>query len=82
MQTKQVKDLQDPKYILVQDELEKQAVLESINIPTGYRNDYGCLLVEVLDGEYGEVWAIDWAIDSYVPYLSETAIDFSEGQNP
>jgi hypothetical protein len=74
MQAKQVRDLQDPKYILVQDELEKQAVLESINIPTGYRNDYGCLLVEVLDGEYGEVWAIE----SFVPRLTETAYQINQ----
>ena len=66
---KQIRDLQDEKYHLVQDELEKQAILESIGISSGYRNDYGCLLVEVLDGEYGEVWAID----RYIPYLNETA---------
>jgi hypothetical protein len=71
MQVKQIKDLQDPKYILVQDSQEVAAVLDSI----GYRSEKefqsscGCLLVEVLEGEYGEVWAID----SYVPYLSETA---------
>ena len=69
MNTKLVRDLQDPKYTLVQDELGIQAVLESINIPTGYRNDYSALLVEVLDGEYGEVWAIK----RLMPFLNETA---------
>ena len=60
-----VRDLQDEKYMLVQDSQEIDAILDSI----GYRcgNSIGCLLVEVLDGEYGEVWAID----RYIPYLNE-----------
>jgi hypothetical protein len=67
METKQVRDLQDEKYTLVQDLHEVDAVLDSIGYCGG--NSIGCLLVEVLDGDYGEVWAIDRRI----PYLSETA---------
>jgi hypothetical protein len=67
MQAKQIKDLQDPKYILVQDSQDVQAILNSIGL--SWHDATGCLLVEVLDGEYGEVWAID----SFTPYLTETA---------
>jgi hypothetical protein len=70
MKTKQVRDLQDEKYTLVQDSQEIKAVMESI----GYKYPLfgglpSCLLVEVLDGEYGEVWEID----GFTPFLTETA---------
>jgi hypothetical protein len=67
MNTKQVRDLQDEKYTLVQDPQEVAAVLDSI----GYQSDtssFGSLLVEVLEGEYGEVWATSL----YIPYLDDT----------
>lgn len=67
MTTKLVSELQDSKYNLVQDSQEVDAVLDSIGYHGG--NSIGCLLVEVLDGEYGEVWAID----RYIPHLNETA---------
>ncbi len=70
MNKKLVRDLQDDKYTLVQDSYEVDQVIESLGLHTTLSDHrVGCLLVEVLDGEYGEVWAID----SFIPRLNETA---------
>jgi hypothetical protein len=69
MKTNLVRDLQDEKYTLVQDSQDVRAVLDSIGYSKRRRNSIGCLLVEVDDGDYGEVWAIDRS----VPLLTETA---------
>lgn len=65
-----VSDLQDGKYILVQDSQDVVGVLDSI----GYHGDenIGCLIVEVLDAEYAEYGEV-WAIESYVPKLNAIA---------
>ena len=64
--TKTVADLSDPKFTLVTDPFEIDHVLENI----GSNRDYciGCMFVEVIDGDYGEIWACERT----VPYLSET----------
>jgi hypothetical protein len=64
--TTTVRNLSDPKFTLVTalDEIER--VLSDLNL-----SEYivGCLFVEVVDGDYGEVWGI-W---SRIPYLTEVA---------
>jgi len=55
MKTKLISELQDEKYQLVTDSREVEAILESIG-QTGHNDDTHGLLVEVLDGQYGEVW--------------------------
>jgi hypothetical protein len=65
--TCKISDLQDEKYLLVTDSEEIAHVIDSI----AENQDYviGCMFVEVLDGEYGEIWASE----QFVPYLSATA---------
>ena len=62
-----IRNLQDEKYTLVTDSQEIAHIVDSI----GENQDYviGCMFVEILDGEYGEVWASE----QFVPYLSATA---------
>lgn len=62
-----VADLECPRFSLVQDSQDIVAVLESI----GYTGDdnIGCLFVEVLDGDYGSVYAVE----SFVPKLHSIA---------
>lgn len=62
-----VADLQCPRFTLVQDSQDIVAVLESI----GYAGEesIGCLFVEVLDGDYGQVYAVE----SFIPRLHAIA---------
>lgn len=53
---KYVRELEDPKYILVQTDYEVWSILESIGMPERYCQ---YLLVVVGDAEYDEVWALD-----------------------
>ena len=64
----QVKDLQDSKYQLVSDSQDIEHILNSIG-QTNEIECYGCLIVETLDGEYGEVWGIE----SNIPRLKAIA---------
>jgi hypothetical protein len=67
MQEKLISELQDSKYHLVTDSQDVEGVLESIG-QEGFDGDG--LLVEVLDGEYGEVWGFHGC----VPRLNKTAV--------
>lgn len=49
---------------LVQDSQDISATLESIGAPND--GEFGCLFVEVLDGDYGQVWGQS----TFVPYLN------------
>ena len=48
--------LQDDKYTLIQNDRDLSALLDYCGIPTEYREDITAAVVEVLDGDYGEVW--------------------------
>jgi hypothetical protein len=64
-----VKHLQDKRYTLVNDSQDIVATLEQIGRSDCLEDNFGCLLVEVLDGDYGQVWGIA----SNVPYLDAIA---------
>jgi hypothetical protein len=53
--TKKIADLQVPKYRLFTDAKEIAWVIEFIGADP--RLEIGCMFVEILDGDYGEVWA-------------------------
>lgn len=53
---KYLRQLQEDKYTLIQNDTDLAAVLDYVGIDPEYRDDITGALVEVLDGEYGEVW--------------------------
>jgi len=61
-----VSDLpEDQSFALVQDSQDVRATLESIG-KLNELDDVGCLFVEVLDGDYGSVYALE----RYIPTLN------------
>jgi len=58
-----VQDL-NKDYIYVQDSQDIKAILEMVGQP-GPTKDYGCLFVDVWEGEIWEVWGLE----SNIPYL-------------
>jgi hypothetical protein len=59
-----VEDLQNNlSFDLIQNSQDIKHILESIGIIDN--GNYGCLFVEVLDGEYGEIYGCS----SNIPYL-------------
>lgn len=74
MENRLVKDLQDNKYILVQNDIEVNEILESIGLK---KYEYRCLLV-MLDSsgsEFREIWGVDGLpyLDTYAECLKEIA---------
>lgn len=65
---KKVRDLQDPKYSLVQNDTDIKEILDMVGVKDEF-DTWGCLLVAAGDGEYDEVWGIE----SNIPYLHYTA---------
>jgi len=63
-----IADLSDPKYNLITDSQDVQRVLESIGKRRQLKHFDG-LFVEVLDGDYGEVWGFS----GIVPLLGKIA---------
>ncbi|WP_033399355.1 DUF6839 family protein [Thermus islandicus] len=62
--------------VLIQDSQEIQSVLEHIGWPEA-AEWYGCLFVELGDGEYRRVWGVE----RFVPYLEERAeLLYEEGK--
>ena len=64
---KYVRELENPKYILVQTDYEVRSILEFIRLPGGY-----CQypLVVAGDAEYEEIWALDSVrLDSQVELI-------------
>lgn len=53
---KYLRQLQGEKYTLIQTSQDLDAVLDYVGIDPEYREDITGAVVEVLDGEYGEVW--------------------------
>ena len=60
-----VSDLEGLELTLVQDSQDMEAVFDLIGLPAAERSEWGCLFVEVLDGEYGKIYAVEGS----VPYL-------------
>ena len=58
----QVKDITD-EFVLITDEQEIRAVGDSIGAPD-IADEFGCLFVEINDGDYGQIWgcmsAVPW----------------------
>lgn len=61
---KYLRQLQDEKYTFIQNDTDLAAVLDCVGISPEYREDITGALVEVSDGEYGEVWLTE----SCAPY--------------
>lgn len=55
--TKKIADLQGPKYRMFTDPKEIDWVKEFIGAKPEL--SIGCMFVEILDGDYGEIWAIE-----------------------
>jgi hypothetical protein len=62
-----VRDLQDSRYVLVQDSQDRLAVLEAIGKPE-LMSEYHTLIVWAEDGDYVEVWGT-----CFVPHLTDRA---------
>jgi hypothetical protein len=60
-----VKDIPE-RFELVTDSQDIDAIAENEGIDL---DDYGCLFVEILEGEYGQVYGCSGSI----PYLTDTA---------
>lgn len=66
---KQVRDLpQDDTYIIIDGYEEIQHVFENIGLRKKWRKEFGCLIVQIGEGDYNEIWActtnVPWN-DSY-----------------
>ena len=55
------------QFTLVTDSQEVKAIFDTLGIGHGEYGDYDACFVEVLDGEYGQVWGMC----GIVPYLSK-----------
>ena len=51
-----LRQLQDEKYTFIQTDYDLADVLDIVGIDPEYRDEITGAVVEVLDGEYGEVW--------------------------
>lgn len=62
-----IADLSDPKYLLSTEEDDARAIKEHLG--TEEAQEYDSFFVEILDGEYGEIWGFY----GIIPTLDKTA---------
>ena len=67
----------DKRFTLVTDSQDIAAVLSMVG-PEYDLSDFGCLFVEVLDGEYGEIFGHE----GIVPYLTDRVWKISHTEEP
>lgn len=68
-----VKDINDPRFSLVTDSQDIEFILEYLGCPE-LRDEIGCMFVEVLDGDYGEIYYCE----NSVPWLTSRIYDLRE----